>query len=68
MGLRKFGEGEILGEPRIEPSHGCSEDGCERHPRDGHVILRSSQKGEPFRGQCQEHHQVVVVDHPRPGE
>jgi len=28
---------------------------CGKHPRDGHLILRVSAKGEPFRGRCEDH-------------
>ena len=34
---------------------GCEVRGCTAHPKNGDVIYRTSEKGEPFRGRCARH-------------
>jgi len=38
---------------------GCEVDGCEAHPSKGDTIIRTSPKGELFRGRCEAHYEGV---------
>jgi hypothetical protein len=40
----------------------CTFPGCIRNPRDGYAIYRTSPKGEPFAGRCEEHFERADPD------
>lgn len=38
----------------------CIEPGCDRDAKDGHVIYRTSSKGQTFEGKCSRHYPWVA--------
>jgi hypothetical protein len=38
----------------------CRQEGCARHPSNGDLIIRTSPKGQPFEGACEEHYEGQI--------